>query len=433
MDDRLVADVGYVGGGFIGLSGALTFAREGKKAIVYDINEQHVRQLQNGHCMIDGLEEFLGITVKEQVSRGNLFATAKFSDVAKAKYVIVAVPTERAGEPDMTIVREVVSKISELCAPGATIVIESTLQPGEAENLTLIFAGAGRRIGEDVFFVIAPRRDWFGSPPQRIWEVPRVAGGWTEACTEKARRLYDGLCICWMTNAETAEMVKVVENAMLYVPVVAGFELAGMFSYLDMNEVLRLVGTHWRIPQYHLAAGVGGYCVNIAPKYLLKTWPSLEMMSRAVEAEALWRKVVTQEIVKQTTFEPGQDVIILGASYKPQYPILHASPVFDIVAALKKVGTRCAVIDPVVRISEMTKARLPPQWWEGRFPSKGKVRGLVLLTPHHRLIEEIDSWLSCLMKGGVFCDLWGDWDEGEPPPMPDGVRYWRLGGAGWRQ
>jgi nucleotide sugar dehydrogenase len=418
-------EIGYWGGGFIGLSGAMTFVQRTVADVwIYDNNPEVSAALQDGCCVLPSFETFQGWTIREALATGRFHVATAKEDVLRRPVQIVAVPTERGGYPDMSVVTALVEEILPTLPSEGILSIESTLQPGIGRKLAERAVALGHRPGETFALVIAPRRDWFGTPARRLHEIHRVIGGWTEACQKAAKALYTGINpLLSVTEAEVAEAVKVMENALLLLPATLIME-ASHYLPVDLNEVLRLVGTHWRMPQYHLSAGIGGYCVNMSARYLQAVSHRFELPTLALEIDAYHRRIVGQTIARQ--IGPGGTAVILGASFKPDFRLLQKSPTFDVSRALREANIVHVVHDPLVPEEILRRVDLPV----GNL-DVGMVDGLVLMTPHRQLLDELGGWMARIHPGGVFCSCVGD--QLVPEPRRTDIRYWTLGDAQWRR
>ena len=439
MSDKRIC---YVGGGYVGMSGAAFFALAGHETTVLDVNPEVVDTINHGDSPVTALKEFLGFDFGHLVEAGVLDATEDLDDVKECNVYILAVPTEKDGQPWMDAIESVVRTIGGIMHAGDVMICESTLRPGEARRVLIPaledVLGRGFELGKHVFFGVAPRRDWFASQEQNVRVCERVIGAADQASLHE---VYDVLSLIsqniHMADLEVAEMVKAVENAMLHVPVVFGMELASAYPDVNVRDVLRLAGTHWRIAPYYPSLGVGGYCVPLATRYLVEGAGAGNMPigEKVIQVDDDYRELAADVI--RRNLPDGGDVLFLGMSYKPGFKVSAMTPTLGIVKALQagnvKEGQtiRCFVADPLFNSSEIsvtTRANGVPA--ENLKAYIREADAIVLVTPHEEY-RDVTRFIGCMKPGTLILDSNDTWGTAAGLLLKAGMRYRAVGKPGW--
>ena len=325
----------YHGGGFVGFTGAAAFAKAGIDVVVYDVDKSVVEKINNQEIPVYGVEEFL--RYQPFGHAGRITSTDIWEEVAQEKIHIIAVPTERQGDPVLEIVQEVVHKIINNREKGTrTILVESTVSPGFTDKtLSKEEWKLATEVG-GIYYAICPRRDWFVDPNDDVETTPRVVGGINEQSTKEAVRVLSKVSkVIHQTGYREAEAVKAFENAVFYHSITFGFEFTQAYGdKLDARKVLELQGTHWRLYPLYPSAGIAGYCVPMGLRYL-----DGMRMSREVDftIETRWRGFVAAQVLAFLEKNHVKRVLIYGVSEKEKTRVLHFSPTFTLVEKLSKV------------------------------------------------------------------------------------------------
>jgi len=439
----------YHGLGYVGLTGAVHFARVGA-TLGYDPDQTVVDAINAGTPKAG---EFLAYLSGCKLPR----ATTNFAEISHHPIHILAVPTEREGQPWMALVKTCVARLLERVPNGALIIIESTLTPGAVDQM--IAGPLGQRIATgQVDLAVAPRRDWFADPQKNLASIHRIVGGYTPAATERAVRVLARVThVDWIlpTDCRTAELVKPLENALFHLPIMLGHELAMTFPDLDIVEALRLATTHWRFASLgglYVGFGSGGRCVNLGPKYLLAAAAArvsddrLEAPPQLLTQTLAVENAVTDAIVRIVLEEVSQSrakaVLILGLGYRPNFADMGYSPGIRIARALAgrvpsidvhvddSIVPRDAIAcelgeDAPFGITSITTQRLE---YRDRFLASFDV--ILLATPHdpYLALPASIAWRA----GQLVIDARGAWAHHLPLFQAAGVAYRQVGKPGWR-
>lgn len=440
-------DVVVHGGGFVGLTGAVHHARAGRTVLIYDPDEGVVSAINAGKPKAGEFLGYLGAT--PEVRWGdNLRATTDFVDTHASPVHVVAVPSEKNGEPYMYLVISVLTKIFQIVHEDSLLVIvESTCTPGTVDKFLSNYPDfllKGKRPKGD-HLAVCPRRDWFSDPSKNLENLTRIVGGVTPECTKRAVAFLSKVSKdIRETDYWTAELTKPLENAFLHVGISLANEIALMYPERDSATAVELACTHWRLMKLNQNIGIGGRCVPLGPRYLQEGTMRPGMVLRAAlggEQEICRRSAdaVAQRI------KPGGRVLVLGIAYRPEFKDAGSSPGLALAHLLWEDGFRVSVADPMWLAGELQEmARLPAIGMsaalDGDGPTdldlalQGMFDAVVLATPHqefsdilrHLMIVKADlSPLKFFLDAqGAYADLREDFKRA-------GIEYKRVGDAGW--
>ena len=429
-----VGRVGIWGLGYIGYSSMAHFARAGVRCIGMDVVPEKVKAVNEGHSPIPNMEFWLGFDTAPLARAGLMRATGDHKELLEpdVRVQLVCIPTERGGEPFYDYLRDVIQKLSahkgvRTAAP-PLVIIESTLSPNATdEHVIPLFEAAGLRVGKDVLLAVAPRRDWFITADKNLKELPRVAGGTTPETTEAAIRVLRVVCdvLHAAPDHKHAALVKSIENAYRQVEITLANELSLAYPDLDMREILRLVGTKWNIGTYHPSFGTGGYCIPLAPKYVLMGTEHPERLSiihAAIQADREQPNRVAAALVRRGVRKVG----ILGLSYKGDLKVDILSPTLALTEALRKEGIEVKVHDPYYAAEEVKRIAGVETF---DFPQGlREFDAVCIVADHMRYKSEPSGSLRESLKGcRLLLDnvaIWRDRDLGS-------VEYRYAGAAGW--
>jgi UDP-N-acetyl-D-mannosaminuronic acid dehydrogenase len=349
--------VAVVGLGYVGLPTAATLAAGGLDVIGVDLNPGLLEQVNRGEAPF--AEPDLSGAVGAAVAAGRLKASER---VPPADAYVIAVPTPltAAGEPDVSAVMAAAAAIADVLAGGEVVVIESTVPPGTTRAVSETI-GARRpdlrlphQPGEpDVSVAHCPERVLPGRVMAEIVANDRLVGGLTPACAERAAAIYRSFCAgeLILTDAGSAEMAKLAENAFRDVNVAFANELANVCARLglDVWEIRRLANRHPRVDILKPGPGVGGHCVAVDPWFIVAAAGEDAPLIRtarevndgrparvAAEIVAACRETGAAAVaclglafkagVGDTRESPAAEVTMLVATALPETPVLAADP-----------------------------------------------------------------------------------------------------------
>ena len=362
--------ISVVGLGYIGLPTAAMFASKKVTVLGIDHNKLVVDTINRGEIHI--VEPFLASMVQQVVNQGYLSA-AIIPEPADAFLIAVPTPFKNSNnpipEPDLTYIESAIQLISPVLKKGDLVILESTSPVGTTEKIAewlsalrddLVFPEQGS--GEcDVNIAHCPERVLPGKVVKELVENDRVIGGISERCSERASELYEifveGECV--ITNARTAEMSKLTENACRDVQIAFANELSMVCDNLDIDvwELISLANRHPRINILKPGPGVGGHCIAVDPWFIVSRSPEqakLIFEARQVNMrKTQWAvdriKASLAEIsVKLNKPVAELKVAYLGLAFKPNIDDLRESPALEVVNRLIDFGAQYVCVEPNV-------------------------------------------------------------------------------------
>ncbi len=266
-----------LGLGYIGLPTASTFANQGVKVLGVDVQPDIVRRLRQGQPHIQ--EPGLRALVQAALASGNLDLGER---PAGADAFIIAVPTPFLEDKtaDLSYVRAAAESIAPELRAGNLVVLESTCPPRTtADVVGPLLAKSGLTPGKDFYLAYTPERVLPGQILRELVENPRIIGGIDPASAEAGRDLYrlfvQGDIL--LTDATTAELVKLMENTYRDVNIAAANEFSRLAERLgvDVWQAIDLASRHPRVKILRPGPGVGGHCISIDPWFLVEAAPDL--------------------------------------------------------------------------------------------------------------------------------------------------------------
>lgn len=341
-----IKKISVSGLGYIGLPTATMFANAGVDVVGLDVNQYAIDTINEGkiHIVEPGLEEI----VNKVVTSGRLKASLH---AEQADAFLIAVPTPFKGEdytPDLTYIEAAVKTIAPVLQKGNIVILESTSPVGATEQMVdwlatlrpdLTFPKVVNDTNIDIHIAYCPERVLPGHVIRELVENNRIIGGITPACTELAKEVYrifvQGELL--ETNARTAEMTKLTENAFRDVNIAFANELSLISDRLNIDvwELIELANHHPRVNILRPGAGVGGHCIAVDPWFIVNKTPDLAKMVRSArEVNDYKPKWVIEQIEREVAnlgdLERKPKVALLGLAFKPDIDDLRESPAVEI-------------------------------------------------------------------------------------------------------
>jgi UDP-N-acetyl-D-glucosamine dehydrogenase len=352
---------GIVGLGYVGLPLAVEFARAGLPVIGFDITQGKVDTLNRGESYIQDVPTaILGPLVKA----GTLSATTDFSELAKVDTINICVPTplRKTKDPDMSYIVAATEEIAKYLHPGMLIILESTTYPGTTDELLLpMLEKSGLKCGEDFFLCFSPERVDPGNPNFQTYNIPKVVGGMTPACTELGRQFYSQSLetVVPVSSTSVAEMVKLLENTFRMINIGMVNELALMCDRMKINvwEVIDAAATKpFGFMPFYPGPGLGGHCIPIDPFYLSWKTRQAGIEARFIELAGYINGQMPHFVVdkiqgalnEHSKSVKGSRIHILGVAYKKNIDDVRESPALDIIHLLQQRGATVSFSDPYV-------------------------------------------------------------------------------------
>ena len=352
--------VGVVGLGYVGLPLALAMHNAGYDVVGVDVDDDTVARLRDGKSTVRDVAD---VEVADAVAEGLTFTTdyAALSDVDGVS-VCVPTPLRKTDTPDLSFVVDAAERLAGVLPAETTVVLESTVYPGATREVVgEALADDGKTVGEDVHVAFSPERIDPGNDDYGPTEIPKVLGGVTPACGDRAEALYDPVFeeVVRVDSATEAELVKLLENTFRAVNIGLINELAQVAHELDVDiwNVIDAAGTKpFGYMAFYPGPGLGGHCIPVDPFYL--SWKANEagIDTRFIElADTVNREMpdhVVGRVVEQLNGRgvplPEADVLVVGAAYKPDVSDTRESPAVDIVDGLEEWHADIAYHDPHV-------------------------------------------------------------------------------------
>jgi UDP-N-acetyl-D-glucosamine dehydrogenase len=350
-----------IGMGYVGVPLAVEFARGGLTVTGLDVDPAKVASLNAGKSYILDVP---GETLADLAQHGLLRATTDFSALADADAVCICVPTplRKSQDPDISYIESAVGQIEKYLHRGMLVVLESTTYPGTTEELVLPrLEATGLKAGVDFFLAFSPERVDPGNGQYTARNTPKVIGGVTPACTQKAVALYRHAVdtVAPVANARTAEMVKLLENMFRAINIGMVNELALICDRLDIDvwEVIDAAKTKpFGFMPFYPGPGLGGHCIPIDPLYLSWKMKTVNYTARFIELASAINASMPEYVIEKITellndrrkSVNGSRVLVLGVAYKRDVSDARESPALDILRLLRKKGADIAYADPHV-------------------------------------------------------------------------------------
>lgn len=415
--------ISVIGLGYIGLPTAAVFASRKVKVIGVDVNSRAVETINKGEIHI--VEPDLDIVVRATVTEGYLRATT-IPEPAQAFLIAVPTPFTNNHQPDLSYIHAAAETIAPVIAKGNLIILESTSPVGTTEKLAEWLAEFRpdltfpQQTGEnsDIRVAHCPERVLPGRVMHELISNDRVIGGLTAKCSQAAAQLYRtfvrGECI--ITNARTAEMCKLTENASRDVSIAFANELSMICEELNINvwELISLANRHPRVNILQPGPGVGGHCIAVDPWFIISRTPeTARLMQTAREVNEKKPYWVVEQVNRAVQDVVSQDqksltdikIACFGLSFKADIDDLRESPAVEITTELAKIyPNRVLAVEPHIKT-------LPPSLKNAGFTmvSVGDAiakADVIVLLVEHKIFKALDITRD---SGKVVIDTKGIW------------------------
>ncbi|MCL2770232.1 MAG: nucleotide sugar dehydrogenase, partial [Solirubrobacterales bacterium] len=320
--------VGIVGLGYVGLPLAVAFAEEGCEVIGVDLDGRKVAAVRAGESYIEDVS-----SERLRAVAANLRVGSRYGDLAGAQSVLICVPTPLTPnrEPELGALLDSARELSEVLQRGQLVVLESTTYPGTTRERVLpLLEESGLAGGRDFNLAFSPERVDPGRTDYTLRNTPKVVGGLTAACTERATALYGLVCdeIVRVSSPEAAELSKLLENIFRSVNIALVNELAMLTDRMgiDVWEVIDAASTKpYGFMRFEPGPGMGGHCLPVDPFYLSWRAREFDMSTEFIELAGKVNQQMPYHCVAKAQRAlneiglpvKGARVAVLGASYKP--------------------------------------------------------------------------------------------------------------------
>jgi UDP-N-acetyl-D-glucosamine dehydrogenase len=365
-----MSTVAIVGAGYVGVPLAETFGRAGHSIVLIDVRPDRVDMLNRGKSYVEDVSDD---ALTKLVDAGRLEATLDYDKLSAADAILIALPTPLSlqREPDLSIVLDATRGISQRLQKGQLVVLESTTYPGTTrERLQPILEEGGLKAGGDFHLAFSPERVDPGREDWTTKSTPKIVGGITDACTQKAVELYESALdsVLPVSSPEAAELTKLLENIFRSVNIALVNELAQLCDRMDLDvwEIVDAASTKpFGFMRFEPGPGLGGHCLPVDPFYL--SWKArqydfyTEFIELAGKVNAnmpyFCRSLISQALNHGRELSlKGSKVLILGVSYKADVKDTRESPAIKLIELLRNAGAEVAYHDP--QVAELPEVEL---------------------------------------------------------------------------
>jgi UDP-N-acetyl-D-glucosamine dehydrogenase len=351
--------IGIVGLGYVGLPLAVSFAEAGEHVVGVDIDAGRVAALGDGRSPIEDIpdERLRGVLDRCRF-------TTRSVELHETEAILVCVPTPltRNREPDLGPLLGAAQALAGVIRRDQVVVLESTTFPGTTrDHLVPLLEESGLRAGEDFALAFSPERVDPGRTDYTIRNTPKIVGGLTAACTERATAVYERVCdhIVPVSTPEVAELSKLLENVFRSVNIALVNELAILADRMDVDiwEVVDAAATKpFGFMRFEPGPGMGGHCLPVDPFYLAWKAREYDLSTEFVELAGKVNQHMPYfclEKIVRTLNDAGKPVrgsrvLVLGVSYKAGVGDMRESPALKIISLLRRRGADVRYHDPHV-------------------------------------------------------------------------------------
>ena len=388
--------IGIIGLGYVGLPLCVQFAKSGADVLGIDLDPQKTEALNQGRSYIKHIPD---AAIQDQLNAGRLEATTECARVKELDAVLICVPTplDANREPDLSFVLNTGRSIAPHLPKGITVVLESTTYPGTTEDelKPILEQGSGLKAGEDFYLAYSPEREDPGNPDSQVAKIPKVIGGHTAACLEKAKAVYSIAIetLVPVSSCRAAEATKLLENIFRCVNIALVNELKIIYQKMgiDIWEVIEAAKTKpFGYMPFYPGPGLGGHCIPIDPFYL--SWKAKQhgMEARFIELAGEVNTAMPDYVISRCAETlrthgktiKGSHILILGLAYKPNVEDDRESPSYVLMEELEAMGAQVSYNDP--HIPEIRPSREHSHYAGQRSVAPSSKFDLFLLATNHR-------------------------------------------------
>lgn len=403
-----MVSIGIVGLGYVGLPLAREIAFSGLSCRGIDSDESRVAALQTGLSHIDDVsnEDLI------RMLRSGFVASTDVSVLSQVDAVVICVPTPLSveGGPDLAAVRQAANSIATILKPGQLIVLESTTYPGTTEEVLIpLLQRSGLRAGIDFNVAFSPERVDPGNQNFRIRNTPKVVGGFTESCAQRAASMYEQFIetVVVARGLREAEMTKLLENTYRHVNIALVNELSHFCHILgiDLWDSIRCASSKpFGFEPFYPGPGVGGHCIPIDPNYLShhiqthigQPFRFVELAQEINQAMPAYVARRAQDLLNSLgKAVKSSKVLLVGITYKANVADLRETPAYAVAQTLLAWGAELEFSDPYVeewKVNDSLVARS-----DDLASSAVSADLVILLQNHARLGTKVLQDLECVV------------------------------------
>jgi UDP-N-acetyl-D-mannosaminuronic acid dehydrogenase len=386
------------------------FAKHDFEVVGVDINHDIIAQLNHGqvHIQEDGLSEL----VQDVLSRGKLRVSAH-AEAADAFLIAVPTPFFDNKSADMRAVVSATEAILPYLQKGNLVILESTSPPRTTVDLVRpILERSGLKAGTDFHLAYSPERVLPGKIIQELVNNARVIGGIDRESAEAAGNLYrtfvQGEII--LTDATTAEMVKLMENTYRDINIAIANEFSRLAERFGINvwEAIKIANLHPRVKILDPGPGVGGHCISVDPWFLVEAAPDITPLVRtAREVNDAQPHFVVKLIERALGEIKGKRITLLGLAFKPNVDDLRESPAVEVAHLLANKGARVTAYEPYRPSASYDEFATV----ESLEMAVREAEAIVLMVKHDLFRQIMPAELTRLTKASILVDTVNGWDQ----------------------
>ena len=337
----------------------VAFAEAGEHVVAVDIDENKVNAIETGESYIEDIS-----SERLRAALPNIDVSSHFAPLARTDAVLICVPTPLTPnrEPDLTPLISASQALGHVVQSGQLVVLESTTYPGTTrEELVPRLEHRGLRVGDGLNVAFSPERVDPGRTDFTLRNTPKVVGGMTPACTERAAELYERVCdeVIRVSSPEAAEMAKLLENIFRSVNIALVNELAILAGRMNIDiwEVIDAAATKpYGFMRFEPGPGMGGHCLPVDPFYLTWRARKFHMSTEFIELAGKINQQMPVHCVERIERAlndaelpvRGSKIALLGVSYKGGVGDIRESPALRIIEILAERGAELVYHDPYV-------------------------------------------------------------------------------------
>lgn len=392
-----------VGLGYIGLPTAVMFANHGLYVHGVDVNEKAVELIKNKQLHIEenGLQERL----ESAVDNGH-FTVGTTAEEADIFIIAVPSPINEDKTANLNYVREATKSIVPYVRKGNLVILESTVPPRTVEDVMLpVLRETGLELGSELFVSHSPERVIPGKVFEELVNNDRIVGGINEESSRLTVELYKTFVKgnIHVTDATTAEMVKVIENTYRDVNIAFANELAKISEKIGVNawEAIKLANYHPRVNIHLPGPGVGGHCIAVDPWFLTELQPELakiiSLSRHTNDSMPEYTALKTKSLLDEKGIQHGR-VAVLGLAFKGNIDDMRESPSTDVLHHLEKLGVDYTAFDPHIKENKIERQT------QSLDEAVAHADVILILTDHNEFKELLPSAVENHMRTKVIFD-----------------------------
>lgn len=361
--------VAIVGLGYVGLPLAIRFAQSGISVTGIDVDPTKIEKLTRGESYIAHIPTS---SIQSLTANKSFLPSTDFSTISLCDAVILCVPTplNQHREPDLSYILETGRLIAPHLQPGTLISLESTTYPGttDTELRNVLETHSGLTAGKDFHLAYSPEREDPSNPESQVERIPKLVGGLTPQCLEKALALYQ-LAISTLvpvSSCRVAEAAKLLENIFRSVNIALVNELKLIYEAMEIDiwEVIEAAKTKpFGFMPFYPGPGLGGHCIPIDPFYL--TWKArqYDRHTRFIELAGEINTAMPDHVVSKCLIALNDEskpvrnsrILLLGLAYKPNVDDDRESPAYPLFEKLENLGANVSYHDPHIPAIKPTR------------------------------------------------------------------------------